>query len=116
MCILAALDLGNETSSCFREISKSISEETLPPLMLLRGCSGGSLPRANADEDSYLATGPLANSGFVEDLRPWIVFARAFINEYILSDLYWFESKPRRARCPTRLPNRAVEFWRWLSS
>ena len=116
MRILTTLDLRNETSPCFRKIAKRVSEEILPPFMLLSTCSRWSLSRANADKDTDLSTGPLTDSGFVENLGSWVVFPCAFIDEYILPDLDWFERKSRRASRPTGLPDRAVKFWRWFSS
>jgi hypothetical protein len=84
--------------------------------MLLGVCSSRPFPGTNANENSDLSTRPLIYRSFVEDLWRWVVFTRAFVDENVLSDLYRFEGKPRRACSPTRLPNGTVKLRRWLSS
>jgi hypothetical protein len=66
VCIFAALNLSNESSSSFSEIAQTIRDEAFPPKMLLQICSTWPLPGTDADKHANVATRPFVDNSLVQ--------------------------------------------------
>lgn len=114
--VLAAFDFRNQPSSRLGERAQCISEEVLPPLVALAVCSRRSLAGSHADEDANFPPRPLVDGRLIQYLRRRIVRAGTFVDEDMLSNLNGFKRKAGGRRCPTGLPDSAIELRRGLFS
>lgn len=116
MNILAALDLGDQTSSCFGKDAQGVSEKVLPPFVLPIVGAWRAPAGPYTDENPNFPPGPFIHGGFFQDLWGRVVRAGTFVDEEMLSDLDRFESQPGGRCGPTGLPDGAIELgWGFFS-
>ena len=121
MRLLAPFDFQHQFPLRLGKITQA-AHEAFPPFGLHVARSARSLARSDAQKHADFLSRPFINDGLIQHVWRRVVgrasvqvdHSFSFVQEDGLPDLYRFEGQLGGAGCPTRLPNRTFEFWRWF--